>query len=80
MLNLTKTAIRDGRIWRRTSKTGQEVSTRPSGFRASARRRARTMPLRCRYHQRHAVDVSGFNSTFIKAIGKLRTKGRLATG
>ena len=58
ILKLTKSAIRNGKIWRRTSKTGQEVSipvhpdlARLFGRRAGARRRYDRS-----HDQRHAVD------------------------
>jgi integrase len=82
ILALTRTAIRNGKIWRRTSKTGQEVS----------------IPVHTELAQLLAVapahdavtiaattngtpwTASGFNSTFIKAIGKLEEKGLVGDG
>lgn len=82
VLALTKGAIRDGRIWRRTNKTGQEVSipVHPDLARLLA-----TAP-------RHdAVTVaattngtpwteSGFNSSFIKAMAALKRDGKVGEG
>ena len=80
VLSLTKGAIRDGQIWRRTSKTGQEISIpiHPdlADLLASARRHdAVTIAATTKGTP---WTESGFNSTFIKTIAKLTRSGRVA--
>lgn len=82
VLALPKSALRDTQLWRKTSKTGAEVS----------------IPLHpdlvglLRAAPAHAADTvaanlkgrtwteSGFNSTFVKAISKLRLAGKVGDG
>jgi integrase len=82
VLALTKGAIRDGRIWRRTNKTGQEVSipVHPDLARLLA-----TAP----HHDAITVAAttngtpwteSGFNSSFIKAMAALKRDGKIGEG
>lgn len=79
VLSLTKSAVRDGQIWRRTSKTGQEVSIPVHSDLAR---------LLAQAPKHDAITIaattrgtpwttSGFNSTFIKAIAKLTRTGRV---
>src|ERR1019366_10226504 len=79
---LTKGAIKDGRIWRRTNKTGQEVSipVHPDLARLLA-----TAP----HHDAITVAAttngtpwteSGFNSSFIKAMAALKRDGKVGDG
>ena len=82
VLSLTKSAIRDGRIWRRTNKTGHELSL---PIHPDLEKLLSTAP-------RHdAITIvattngtpwteSGFNSSFIKAIAKLQREGRVGDG
>jgi len=82
VLTLTKGAIRDGRIWRRTSKTGQEVSlpihpdlkdllgTLPTHDAVTLAATSRGKPW----------TTSGFNSTFIKAINRLERTRQVELG
>jgi integrase len=82
VLALTKGAIRDGRIWRRTNKTGQEVSIPVHADLASLLATAR---------QHDAITIaattngtpwteSGFNSSFIKAMAALKRDGKIGEG
>lgn len=82
VLNLKKNAVRDGRIWRRTNKTGQEVSL---PLHPDLERLITESP------QHDAITVaattkgtpwteSGFNSTFIKVIAKLQRDGMVDAG
>jgi len=82
VLALTKAAIRDGKIWRRTNKTGQEVSI---PVHPDLARLLETAP-------RHASITiaattngtpwteSGFNSSFIKAMTALKRGGKIGQG
>ena len=82
VLALTRAAIRDGKIWRRTNKTGQEVSIpiHPD--------LAHLLAIAPRHD---AVTVaattkgtpwteSGFNSSFIKAMALLKRHGKIGEG
>jgi integrase len=82
VLSLTKTAIRNGRLWRKTGKTGQEVSVPLHPDLAAL---LKTLPK----HDAVTVaattygkpwTVSGFNSSFIKAIAKLQREGFVEAG
>ena len=82
VLALTKTAIRNGLIWRRTSKTGQEVSlpVHPdlaALLAAAPRCDAVTIASTSRGKP---WTTSGFNSTFIKAIARLERDGKVEPG
>ena len=82
VLSLTKSAIKDGQIWRRTSKTGQEISIpiHPdlADLLASAPRHD-AVTIAATTNGTPWTE-SGFNSTFIKAIAKLRRSGRVGPG
>lgn len=82
VLALTKGAIRDGRIWRRTNKTGQEVSI---PIHPDLANQLADSP------QHDAITLaattngtpwtsSGFNSSFIKAMATLQRKGKVGDG
>lgn len=82
VLGLSKLAIRSDQLWRRTGKTGQEVSLpihpdladlltqAPSHDAITVTATTRGTPW----------TVSGFNSTFIKAISKLEREGKVGPG
>lgn len=82
VLALTKAAIRDGKIWRRTNKTGQEVSI---PIHPDLAHLLATAP-------RHdAITIaattkgtpwteSGFNSSFIKSMANLKRAGKIGEG
>lgn len=82
VLALTKAAIRDGRIWRRTNKTGQEVSipvhpdldhllaTAPRHDAITIAATTKGTPW----------TESGFNSSFIKAMSELKRDGKIGDG
>ena len=82
VLSLTKSAIRDGQIWRRTSKTGQEISLpiHPdlADLLASAPHHG-AVTIAATTNGTPWTE-SGFNSTFIKAIAKLSRSGRVGPG
>ncbi len=82
VLALTKGAIRDGRIWRRTNKTGQELSIPIHPDLAY---------LLAQSPQHDAITIaattngtpwteSGFNSSFIKAIAALKRSAKIGDG
>ncbi|MHC2276439.1 integrase [Bradyrhizobium diazoefficiens] len=82
VLELKKSAIRDGRIWRRTSKTGQELSIPihpdlAQVLAASPQHNAITIAA-----TRNATPwtESGFNSSFIKAMAALKKAGKIGPG
>lgn len=82
VLGLSKSAIRNDRIWRRTSKTGQEVSIPLHSdlaaiLAAASKHNAVTLAATT---NGTPWTESGFNSTFIKAIGKLRKEGVVEPG
>jgi integrase len=81
-LMLLKSSVRDGRIWRKTGKTGQEVSI---PLHPDLKRILDESPVH------HAIPlvatangtpwtVSGFNSSFIKAIARLEAAGKIESG
>ena len=82
VLKLTKSAIRNGRIWRRTSKTGQEVSVpiHPDLARLLSEAPAHGAVTIAVTTNGTPWTASGFNSTFIKAIRKLEQMGRVQPG
>src|SRR6185436_10703594 len=82
VLALTKTAIRNGRIWRRTGKTGQEVSIPIHPDLAKLLAVAPTQDAVTISATTNGTpwSTSGFNSTFIKAIAKLEMAGRVEPG
>ncbi|WP_338692483.1 tyrosine-type recombinase/integrase [Bradyrhizobium sp. 26S5] len=82
VLSLKKSAFRDGKIWRRTNKTGQEVSLPIHSD---------LVELLDRAPPHDAITVaattngtpwteSGFNSSFIKAMAKLKRDGLIGDG
>lgn len=82
VLTLTKGAIRDSKIWRRTNKTGQEVSipvhpdlahllaTAPRHDAITIAATTKGIPW----------TESGFNSSFIKAMAALKRGGKVGDG
>lgn len=82
VLKLPKSAIRDGRLWRRTAKTGHEVSLplHPDLVRllfSAASHDAITIAATT---NGTPWTESGFNSTFIKAIRRLEREGVVEPG
>jgi len=82
VLSLTKKAIRNGRIWRRTSKTGQEVSLPMHPdlaqiLEGAPRHDAVTLAATT---NGTPWTVSGFNTTFIKTIARLEQHGKVESG
>jgi integrase len=82
VIALPKTAIRAGKLWRKTSKTGQEVflPLHPD---------LRALLDQAPPHDAVTITAttrgtswtpSGFNSTFTKAIAKLEREGKVDTG
>jgi integrase len=82
VLTLTKKAIRNGRIWRRTGKTGQEVSLpiHPDLAALLAEAPPHNAVTVVATTNGTPWTISGFNSTFIKAIAKLEKAGRIEGG
>ena len=82
VLKLTKSAIRNGQIWRRTSKTGQEVSIpiHPDVAQLLAAEPAHDAVTIAVTTNGTPWTISGFNSTFIKAIAKLQGQGVVGEG
>jgi integrase len=82
VVSLSRSAIRDGRLWRKTGKTGQEISIplHPdlmAILAAAPRHDAVTVAATIRGRP---WTVSGFNSTFIKFIGRLEAAGKVEPG
>ena len=82
ILALTKTAIRNGQIWRRTSKTGQEVSipVHPDLVKLLAAAPTHDAVTVAATTNGTPWTASGFNSTFIKAIARLHQQGLVEDG
>ncbi|MGB8103945.1 MAG: tyrosine-type recombinase/integrase, partial [Pseudolabrys sp.] len=82
VLALTKNAVRAGHIWRRTGKTGQEVSipAHPDLIRLLQDAPAHNAVTIAATSRGTPWTVSGFNSTFIKAITKLEREGKVGEG
>jgi integrase len=82
VLTLTKGAIRNGQIWRRTGKTSQEVSipVHPDLAALLAAAPAHDAITVAATTNGTSWTESGFNSTFIKAIAKLERKERIGPG
>jgi integrase len=82
VLTLTKNAIRDGRILRRTGKTGQEVliPIHPDLARLLSEAPHHDAVTVAATTNGTPWTISGFNSTFIKAIAKLEREGRVGDG
>ncbi|MGM4872896.1 tyrosine-type recombinase/integrase [Bradyrhizobium sp. 956_D2_N1_5] len=82
VLALKKSAIRDGRIWRKTNKTGQEVSIPIHPDLAhilavSPHHNAITIAATT---SATPWTESGFNSSFIKAMAALKKVGKIGQG
>lgn len=82
VLTLMKSAIRDRRIWRQTGKTAQLVSIPVHPDLAqiltdSPRHDAVTLAATSRGTP---WTVSGFNASFLKAVGRLRREGKVEAG
>lgn len=81
-LGLTKAAMRDGRLWKRTNKTGHELSIpihpELASILASAPKHA-AITVAATTHGTPWTE-SGFNSSFIKAIAGLKNKGKVGDG
>jgi integrase len=77
ILKLTKTTIRDGKIWRRTNKTGQAVSipVHPDLAQLLAAAPAHDAITIAATTNGTPWTASGFNSTVIKAIARLHAQG-----
>jgi integrase len=82
VLALTKNSIRAGHVWRRTGKTGQEVSIPIHPDLACLLQEAPAHDAVTIAVTTHGTPwtVSGFNSTFIKAIAKLEREGKVGAG
>ena len=82
VLALTKNAIRAGHISRRTGKTGQEISipAHPDLMRLLQEAPAHSAVTIAATTRGTPWTVSGFNSTFIKAIAKLEREGKVGEG
>jgi integrase len=82
ILALTRAAIRNGKIWRRTNKTGQEVSipVHPDLAQLLAAAPNHDAVTIAATTNGTPWTASGFNSTFIKAIAKLQEKGLVGDG
>jgi integrase len=82
VLKLTKTAVRNSQISRRTSKTGQEVSIpiHPDLAQLLAAESGHDAVTIAVTTNGTPWTISGFNSTFIKAIAKLLDQGLVGEG
>ncbi|WBL78367.1 tyrosine-type recombinase/integrase [Bradyrhizobium xenonodulans] len=82
VLALTKAAIRDGKIWRRTGKTGQEVSipVHPDLAHLLARAPSHDAITLSATSNGTPWTESGFNSSFNKAMAKLKHEGKIGDG
>lgn len=82
ILKLTKAAIRNSKIWRRTNKTGQEVSipVHPDLTQLLADAPTHDAVTVAATTNGTPWSTSGFNSTFIKAIARLRQLGLVGDG
>jgi integrase len=82
VLRLPKSAIRDGRIWRRTGKTGYELSIplHPDLVRILAAASPHDAVTVAATTNGTPWTDSGFNSTFIKAIKRLELEGLVEPG
>lgn len=82
VLALTKAAIRDGRIWRRTNKTGQEVSipVHPDLAHLLATAPRHDAITIAATTKGTPWTESGFNSSFIKAMAALKRDGKIGDG
>ncbi len=82
VLTLTKNAIRNGHIWCRTCKTGQEVSIpiHPDLARLLSEAPHHDAVTVAATTNGAPWTITGFNSTFIKAIAKLERQGKVGAG
>lgn len=82
VLALTKGAIRDGRIWRRTNKTGQELSlpVHPDLGRLLAEAPAHNAITLAATSNGTPWTESGFNSSFIRSIAALKRAEKVGDG
>jgi integrase len=82
VLALTKAAIRDGKIWRRTNKTGQEVSipVHPDLAQLLANAPPHDAITISATTKGTPWTESGFNSSFIKAIAALKQDRKIGDG
>lgn len=82
VLALTKGAIRDWKIWRRTNKTGQELSVpiHPDLSRLLAQAPAHNAITIAATSNGTPWTESGFNSSFTKAIAALKRAGKVGDG
>jgi integrase len=82
VLALLKSSFRDGRLWRRTSKTGQLVSIpiHPDLAQILAEAGHHDAITIAVTSRGTPWTVSGFNSSFIKAVAALRQSGQVNAG
>jgi integrase len=82
VLALMRSAIRDGRLWRKTSKTGQEISIplHPDLVAILAAAACPDAVTIATTSRGKPWTVSGFNSTFIKFIAGLKRTGQVDPG
>jgi integrase len=82
VLTLTKSAIKNGQISRRTGKTGYEVSlpVHPDLARLLAEAPPHSAVTVAATGAGTPWTVSGFNSSFIKAVAKLKVDGKVGAG
>ena len=82
VLALQKSAIRDGKIWRKTNKTGQELSIpiHPDLARVLAESPQHNATTIAATRNGTPWTESGFNSSFIKAMAALKKKGKIGDG
>jgi len=82
VLALPKSAIRNGRITRRTGKTGYDLSlpVHPDLVRLLAAAPPHGAMTIAATSAGTPWTVTGFNSSFIKAIGRLRESGKVESG
>jgi integrase len=82
VLTLAKNSIRNSRIWRRTGKTGQQVSIpiHPDLAQILADASHHDAITIAATTNGTPWTVTGFNSTFIKAIAKLTRSGKIDPG
>jgi integrase len=82
VLTLAKNSIRNSRIWRRTGKTGQQVSIpiHPDLAQILADAPHHDAITVAATTNGTSWTITGFNSTFIKAIAKLTRSGKVDSG
>jgi len=82
VLALTKNAVRDGRIWRRTGKTGHQISipVHPDLAQILSEAAEHDAITIAATTNGTPWTVTGFNSSFIKAIAKLSRGGKIEPG